>query len=255
MTKTKLWYILWDYTVSKNLGCVQSIRPRISESNHRGRNGLRGDIAEVILAKNPIVTAAWSGIEPNADPGCGYKIGDAVRARAVAIRGDVCGRTSRAFERRGTSPQEDLGTNSDAVCSIERGGGASSFSIWAKDESCVHIIARLREHATSITVRVCNFDPDSRGQCVADAYAEKQLEPIGYRLTQERGRWPFLTSRLENAADKTSESDPPLIKQILNFLEEQLEVAEDREMTVGRFVTAANESLLKVSGWIMRRAN
>ena len=61
------------------------------------------------------------------------------------------------------------------------------------------------------------------------------------RLTQERGRWPFLTPRLENATDKTRESAPPLIKQIWNFPEEQLEVAEDREMTVGRFVTAANE--------------
>ena len=87
------------------------------------------------------------------------------------------------------------------------------------------------------------------------AAAEKQLEPIGYRLTQERGRWPFLTPRVENAADKTSEKDPPLIKQIWNFLEEQLEVAEDREMTVGRFVTAANVVTVEGSGWIMRRAN
>ena len=71
------------------------------------------------------------------------------------------------------------------------------------------------------------------------AAAEKQLESIGYRLTQERGRWPFLTPRL--AMDKTRECAPPLIKQIWNFLVEQLEVAEGREMTVGRFVTAANE--------------
>ena len=42
--------------------------------------------------------------------------------------------------------------------------------------------------------------------------------------------------------DKTSESAPPLVKQIWEFLEEQLEVAEKKEMTVGRFVTAANES-------------
>ena len=28
------------------------------------------------------------------------------------------------------------------------------------------------------------------------AAAEKQLESMGYRLTQERGRWPFLTPRL-----------------------------------------------------------
>ena len=73
------------------------------------------------------------------------------------------------------------------------------------------------------------------------AAAEKQLEAIVYRLTKERGRWPFLTPRLENATDKTRESAPPLVKQIWEFLEEQLEVAGSREMTVGRFVTAANE--------------
>ena len=62
-----------------------------------------------------------------------------------------------------------------------------------------------------------------------------------YRLTQERGRWLFLTPRLENATEKTKENAPPLVKQIWSFLEEQLEVAESREMTVTRFVTAANE--------------
>ena len=45
------------------------------------------------------------------------------------------------------------------------------------------------------------------------AAAEKLLESMGYRLTQERGRWPFLTPRLENATDKTRGSAPPLIKQ------------------------------------------
>ena len=73
------------------------------------------------------------------------------------------------------------------------------------------------------------------------AAAEKQLESIGYRLTQERCRWPFLTPRLENATDKTRENAPPLIMQIWEFLEGQLEMAESKEMTVGRFVTAANE--------------
>ena len=73
------------------------------------------------------------------------------------------------------------------------------------------------------------------------AAIEKQLESMVYRLTQERGRWPFLTPRLENATDKTRENAPPLVKQIWRFLEEQLEVAESREMTVARFVTAANE--------------
>ena len=62
-----------------------------------------------------------------------------------------------------------------------------------------------------------------------------------YRLTQERGRWPFLTPRLENATEKTKENAPPLVKQVWSFLEEQLEVTENREMTVTRFVTAANE--------------
>ena len=73
------------------------------------------------------------------------------------------------------------------------------------------------------------------------AAAEKQLELMGYHLKQERGRWPFLTPRLENATEKTRESAPPLIKQIWESLEGQLEVAESRDMTVGRFVTAANE--------------
>ena len=73
------------------------------------------------------------------------------------------------------------------------------------------------------------------------AATEKQLESMVYRLTQERGRWQFLTPRLENATEKTKENAPPLVKQIWSFLEEQLEVAEGREMTVTRFVTAANE--------------
>ena len=73
------------------------------------------------------------------------------------------------------------------------------------------------------------------------AATEKQLESMVYRLAQERGWWPFLTPRLENATDKTKENAPPLVKQIWSFLEKQLEVAEDREMTVTRFVTAANE--------------
>ena len=73
------------------------------------------------------------------------------------------------------------------------------------------------------------------------AAAEKQLEAMAYRPTQERGRWPFLTPRLENATDKTRENAPLLIKHIWELLERQLEVAESRDKTVGRFVTAANE--------------
>ena len=49
------------------------------------------------------------------------------------------------------------------------------------------------------------------------AGAEKRLESMGYRQTKERGKWPFLTPRLENVTDKTRESAPPLIKQIGSF--------------------------------------
>ena len=80
----------------------------------------------------------------------------------------------------------------------------------------------------------------------------KNVEAMAYRLTQERGRWPFLTPRLENATDKTRESAPLLIKQVWEFLEGQLEVAESRVMTVGRFVTAANEVTFGGSGGNMR---
>ena len=73
------------------------------------------------------------------------------------------------------------------------------------------------------------------------AAAEKQLEAMVYRLTQERRRWPFLTPMLENATDKTRENAPPLVRQVWELPEEQLEIAESREMTAGRFVTAANE--------------
>ena len=73
------------------------------------------------------------------------------------------------------------------------------------------------------------------------AETEKQLESMVYRLTQENGWWPFLTPRLENATNKTRDDAPPLVKQVWSFLEKQLELAERREMTVTRFVSAANE--------------
>ena len=87
-----------------------------------------------------------------------------------------------------------------------------------------------------------NSTSKARGLCnERKNVAEKQLESTGYRLTQGRGSRPFLTPRFKNATDKTRESAPPLIKQIWEFLEGQLEVAESREMTVGRFITEANE--------------
>ena len=73
------------------------------------------------------------------------------------------------------------------------------------------------------------------------AETEKQLESMAYRLTQENGWWPFLTPRLENATNKTREDALPLVKQVWSFLEKQLELAERRDMTVARFVSAANE--------------
>ena len=44
--------------------------------------------------------------------------------------------------------------------------------------------------------------------------AEKQVESMACRLTQERGRWPFLIPSLQKVMDKTRESAPPLVKQI-----------------------------------------
>ena len=61
------------------------------------------------------------------------------------------------------------------------------------------------------------------------AEAEKEVESMAYRLTQESGRWLFLTPRLENVTNKKIESAPPLVKQIWEILEEQLEVAENRD--------------------------
>ena len=105
-----------------------------------------------------------------------------------------------------------------------------------------HLTASLWFRSTDLTITSSTSEargPSNERKNVAAA--EKQMESMGYRLTQERSRWPFLTRRLENATDKMRGSASPLIKQIWEFLEAQLEVAENREMTVGRFVTAANE--------------
>ena len=105
-----------------------------------------------------------------------------------------------------------------------------------------HLTASLWFRSMELTITIStgkSRGPSNERKNVAAT--EKQLESMVYRLTQERGRWPFLTPRLENATEKTRENAPPLVKQIWSFLEEQLEVAESREMTVTRFVTAANE--------------
>ena len=96
----------------------------------------------------------------------------------------------------------------------------------------------------SMDVKITNSTSKSRGPSNERrnvAETEKQLESMKYRLTQENGWWPFLTPRLENATNKTREEASPLVKQVWSFLEKQLELAEVRDMTVARFVSAANE--------------
>ena len=74
------------------------------------------------------------------------------------------------------------------------------------------------------------------------AKAEKQLESMVYRLTQENGRWPFLTPMLENATDKAKVTAPPLIKkQEWEFMQNQLEQAERKGLRVRTFVTLNND--------------
>ena len=105
-----------------------------------------------------------------------------------------------------------------------------------------HLTASLWFGSMDLTITISTSKsrgPNNERKNVAAT--EKQLESMVYRLTQERGRWPFLTPGVEKAKEKTKENAPPLVKQIWSFLEEQLEVAESREMTVTRFVTAINE--------------
>ena len=76
-----------------------------------------------------------------------------------------------------------------------------------------HLTASLWFRSMDLTT--ANSTSKARGRVMKKNVAadEKQLKSMGYRLTQERGRWPFLTPRLENARDKRQESAPPLIKQ------------------------------------------
>ena len=46
------------------------------------------DISQVILARNSIILAAGCRIEPDVDLGGGDKIGNALRTRAAAVRGN-----------------------------------------------------------------------------------------------------------------------------------------------------------------------
>ena len=100
-----------------------------------------------------------------------------------------------------------------------------------------HLTASMESTITSSTSKTRG--PNNERKNVAAA--EKQVETMAYRLTQGKRRWLILTPRLENVTDNTKESAPPLVKQMWEFLEEQLKAAEKREMTKRRFVTAANE--------------
>ena len=134
----------------------------------------------------------------------------------------------------------------DEVLSLEVSKFARQlkFSPEIRDDHPIisHLTAGLRFRGIDLTITGSTSKatgPSNERRNVAAA--EKQLEAMAYRLTQERGRWPFLTPRLKNATEKTRENAPPLVKQMWEFLEGQLEMAHSKEMTVGRFVTAANE--------------
>ena len=77
----------------------------------------------------------------------------------------------------------------------------------------IHLTASLWFRSMDLTITSSTArGPNNERKTVTAA--EKQLESMGYRLTQEKGRWPFLTTRLENVMEKTKESSPYLVKQI-----------------------------------------
>ena len=134
----------------------------------------------------------------------------------------------------------------DEVLSLEVSNLALQLKFNAEVEHDHHVIAQLTASLCfpSVDLTITSSTSRARGpnnQRKNVAAAEKQVESMAYRLTQERGKWSFLTPRRENVTDKRRENAPLLVEQIWEFLEEQLEVAKKREMTVGRFVTAAND--------------
>ena len=75
-----------------------------------------------------------------------------------------------------------------------------------------HLTASLRFREVDLTITSStgkSRGPSNERKNVAGA--EKQLEAMAYRLTEEKGRWPFLTPRLENATDRKRENAPPLV--------------------------------------------
>ena len=56
-------------------------------------------------------------------------------------------------------------------------------------------------------------------------------ETIGFNgVSQERGRWPFLTPKLESVTDQTKQKIArlPLIKQMREFIQKQLEPGHEK---------------------------
>ena len=95
-----------------------------------------------------------------------------------------------------------------------------------------HLIASLWLRSMVLTMKVSTTSlkrPTNDQSNVADA--DKQLESMVYRLTQENGKWSFMKPRLENVTDKAKETSPPLIKQVWEFMQNQLEQAERKGLT------------------------
>ena len=68
-----------------------------------------------------------------------------------------------------------MGGCPDVVCRGERGTGKRQFAIWAQDESGIHDVPRILEHAPcSSAVCVCYFDSNSRRERMVDPDGSSQ---------------------------------------------------------------------------------
>ena len=72
------------------------------------------------------------------------------------------------------TPNKNLGGYPDVVCPDERGAGKCQFAIWTQDESGIHDVHRIREHASCSAVCVCYSDPNSRRERMADPDGSSQ---------------------------------------------------------------------------------
>ena len=74
--------------LAKTLAVYDRSDPGAARAIIMAESDIEGTSPKLFWPEAPSVSASWSGIEPNVDTDGGYKIGDAVCARAVAIRGD-----------------------------------------------------------------------------------------------------------------------------------------------------------------------